>query len=49
LNFRKGRGRTSIRYQAFRRRLGLAYATYIDLADVSWAQGQMFASFSGDA
>ncbi|MEH2476841.1 VCBS repeat-containing protein [Nitrobacteraceae bacterium AZCC 2146] len=27
---------------------GLTTATYIDLADLSWAQGQMIASFSGD-
>jgi hypothetical protein len=28
---------------------GLTTTTYIDLADLSWAQGQMVASFSGDA
>jgi hypothetical protein len=28
---------------------GLTTTTYIDLADLSWAQGQMIASFSGDA
>jgi hypothetical protein len=27
---------------------GLTTTTYIDLADLSWAQGQMIASFSGD-
>jgi VCBS repeat-containing protein len=28
---------------------GLTTTTYIDLADLSWAEGQMVASFSGDA